>query len=264
MISIIYAINHIIYANCNFTNFRDEDDVEMKHNSIGFQTKSEFIYNELKEKIVNGDYKPNQRIIQAEVARAFGTSEIPVREAFQLLVSEGLLKNIPHSGAVVTGLNMEELEEIYVIRRALETLATKLAAENIGKRDLKLLELNNKKMEKAVEKKKYKTIIFLNREFHRIIYAACENRYLYKYIFELWDLSFRIPGVFAMIPEIADLSLAEHKEILQALENRDGTLAAELIDKHKEGLLCALRNYFKDNPTEKDIFTLEPQMRIAK
>lgn len=223
----------------------------MKFNSIGFQTKSEFIYKELREKIVNGSYKPNQRVIQAEVARAFGTSEIPVREAFQLLVSEGLLKNTPHAGAVVTGLNMEELEEIYVLRRVLETLATKLAAKNIGKKDLKLLELNNKQMEKAVEKKKYKTIISLNREFHRIIYAACKNRYLYNYIFELWDLSFRIPGVFAMIPETADLSLTEHKEIFQALKNRDGTLAAELIDKHKEGLLRALRNYFKANPTEK-------------
>ena len=74
---------------------------------------------------------------------------------------EGLLKNIPHAGAVVTGLNMEELEEIYVLRRVLETLATKLAAKNIGKADLKLLELNNNKMEKAVEKKKYKTIIAL-------------------------------------------------------------------------------------------------------
>jgi DNA-binding GntR family transcriptional regulator len=223
----------------------------MKFNSRGFQTKSEFIYKELREKIVNGSYKPNQRVIQAEVARAFGTSEIPVREAFQLLVSEGLLRNIPHAGAVVTGLNMEELEEIYVLRRVLETLATKLAAKNIGEKDLKLLELNNKQMEKAVEKKKYKTIISLNREFHRIIYAACKNRYLYSYIFELWDLSFRIPGVFAMIPETADLSLSEHKEIFQALKNRDGTLAAELIDKHKEGLLRALRNYFKANPTEK-------------
>ena len=62
-----------------------------------------------------------------------------------------------------------------------------------------------------------------------------------------------------MIPEIADLSLTEHKKILQALKNRDGTLAAELIDKHKEGLLRALRNYFKANPTEKEILSLEPQ-----
>jgi DNA-binding GntR family transcriptional regulator len=165
---------------------------------------------------------------------------------------------------VVTGLDMEELEEIYVLRRVLESFATKLAAKNIGKKDLRLLELNNEKMEKAVGKKQHKTIISLNREFHRIIYAACENRFLFKYIFELWDLSFRIPGVFAMIPKAAQLSLTEHREIFQALKNRDGALAAELIDKHKENLLSLLRNYFKTNPTEKEIPSSKLQKGIAK
>ena len=216
-----------------------------------YHTKSEIIYKELREDIVNGRYKPNQRIIIGEIAKTFGTSEIPVREAIQLLVSEGLLKSIPHVGPVVTRLDMEQMEEIYVIRTVLEGLAIRLAAENIGDKEIRFLEQNNSKMEKAVAKQKYKTISSLNKEFHRIIYAACKNRYLFKYIFELWDLSFRIPAVFALIPGIAHLSLAEHKEILEALKKRDGMRAEKLIAKHKENLLHALRDYFKDEPREK-------------
>jgi DNA-binding GntR family transcriptional regulator len=214
---------------------------------IKFLTKKEIVYAELKKNIINGKYKPNQRIKIASISRDFGISEIPVREAFQLLISEGFLRDIPHVGSVVTGLDMEEMEEIYVVRNALECLATRLSAEKITKQELKLLEANNRKMEKAVAKRDHETIIALNREFHKIIYFASRNRYLYKHIFELWDLSFRIPGVFAVIPGLVTLSLAEHKEILNALKKGDGNQAEELIGKHKKNLLRELRIYFKDN-----------------
>jgi len=211
-----------------------------------YQTKSEIIYEALKENIITGKYKPKQRLILSEIARDFGTSEIPVREALRLLISEGLLKNVPHVGAAVTDLNIEELEEIYVVRTVLEGLATRLASRNISEKELELLKKNNNRMEKAVASQEYGKIISLNREFHRIIYAACKNRYLYKSIFEFWDLSYRIPGVFALIPGIAPLSLSEHRDILKALKDGDGRRAEELISNHKENLLSALRDYCKD------------------
>lgn len=222
-----------------------------------YQTKSKIIYTELRKDIINGKYKPNQRIIIANISKEFGTSEIPVREAMQLLISEGLLKNIPHVGAIVAGLDMEEMEEIYVVRTVLEGLATRLATKKISEHELELLEENNRKMEKAVTKENYEAIISLNREFHQTIYAACKNRYLYKQIFELWDLSFRVPGVFAVIPGIATAHLADHKEILMALIKADGIRAEHLMEKHKKILLRALRIYFKDNQTEKESTLLE-------
>ena len=74
-----------------------------------YQTKSEIIYEALKKNIITGKYKPKHRLILSEIARDFGTSEIPVREALRLLISEGLLKNVPHVGAAVTDLDIEEL-----------------------------------------------------------------------------------------------------------------------------------------------------------
>ena len=98
-----------------------------------------------------------------------------------------------------------------------------------------------------------------------IIYGACKNRYLYKQIFELWDLSFRIPGVFAVIPGIATLSLREHRAILRALKKGDGAQAEHLIDKHKVNLIRALRIYFKDNQSDNESILLEfPRVKTKR
>jgi len=80
-----------------------------------FRTKSKIIYEELKQGILNGMYKPQQRIITAEVAKEFGASESPVREAIKQLESDGLIENTPYVGAVVTNFDMEDIEEIYEV-----------------------------------------------------------------------------------------------------------------------------------------------------
>ena len=60
-----------------------------------YQTKSEIIYQEIKEDIINGKYKPNERIVISDVAREFGASDIPVREAMRHLESDGLIQSKP-------------------------------------------------------------------------------------------------------------------------------------------------------------------------
>ncbi len=217
-----------------------------------FKTKNQIIYEALKEDIINGKYEPQQRIIISQVAKEFGASEIPVREAIKHLESDGLVQSTPYIGVAVTSFDMEDVAKIYQIRGVLEGLAAKLAAQNIKEKDLKLLGKQINAMQKAVNTKKYERLGLLNKELHRGIYSACGNQYLYKLIFELWDLSFRTRGVFALVPERAYQSLREHKEILKALEKRDGDLAAKLIVEQKEDSLSALLAYFKDHGTEDD------------
>ena len=217
-----------------------------------FRTKSDIIYRELKSDIVSGKYKPRQRIITSEVAKRFGFSESPVREALKRLESEGLIQNTPHVGAIVTSFDMEDVEKIYQVRTTLEGLATRMAAQNTEENDLKLLEKIIAKMEKAVRDKQYEKLGLLNKEFHSIIYSACGNEYLYKIIFELWDLSSRTPGVFALVPERAHRSLLEHKEIFNALKKRDGILAEKLIIEQKRNSLKALWFFIKKNEKERE------------
>jgi len=154
-----------------------------------YQTKSEIIYRALKEDIANGKYKPHQRIIASKVARRFGFSEIPVREALKQLESEGVVHSTPHVGAAVTGLELEDYEKLNQVRSTLEGLATRLAAERINGDDFRLLEKLLAKMEKVILEKKYEKIHPLDRDFHRVICEASGNEYLCKTIQDIWDLS---------------------------------------------------------------------------
>ena len=220
-----------------------------------FRTKSEIIYQELKRGILSGTYRPQQRIITSEVAKEFGASESPVREAIKQLESDGLIENTPYVGAVVTNFDMEDIEEIYEVRSVLEGLAARIAAQRIKENDIELLEQHVADMEKALHEEQYDSLGVLNKEFHRRIYSVCGNKYLFRVIFELWDLSSRTPAVFALVPERAHKSLLEHKEILTALRGRDGVLAERLIAEQKENSLSALRSYFQHDQMEKQEVT---------
>ena len=105
-----------------------------------FKTKSKIVYQALKADIIGGKYRPQQRIIASRLAREFGFSEIPVREALKQLESEGIIQNKPHAGAVVTSIELEDYEKLLQVRGVLEGLATRLAAEFIAEKDLKTLD----------------------------------------------------------------------------------------------------------------------------
>ena len=155
------------------------------------------------------------------------------------------MHNTPHVGAAVTGFEIEDYEKLLQVRSTLEGLATRLAAERMTGDDFAHLEKLLVKMEKVILEKKYEKIPPLDRDFHRIICEASGNEYLCKTIFDLWDLSFRNPGVFAFVPERARKSLPEHKRILNALKKRDGLLAEKLVLKQKENTRNAFQTIFQ-------------------
>jgi DNA-binding GntR family transcriptional regulator len=210
-----------------------------------FHTKSEIVYLALKQDIANGRYKPNQRIVASQVARRFGFSEIPVREALKQLESEGVVQNKPHVGATVTDFEIEDYEKILQVRSILEGLATRLAAEHMTEDHFKALEKVCAKMQRVIREKKYEKMPPLDRAFHKIIYEASGNEYLWKTISGYWDLSFWYPGVFAFVPERARNSLPEHNKILNALKKGDGALAEKLDQKQKENSRKAVQTFFK-------------------
>jgi DNA-binding GntR family transcriptional regulator len=227
-------------------NFRSELDMSVRE----FQTKNQIIYQDLKKAIIGGKFKPMERIVISEVARQFGSSEIPVREALKKLEADGLIHNKPYVGCTVTNLNLDELEEIYQVRSELEGLATRLAAQRIEDSDLKAIQSQIDEMEKVINKGHHEQVGRLNREFHKRIYSFCGNNFLLKTILELWDRTNRAQGVFALMPERSQQSLAEHRQILAALRKGNGKLAANLIVRQKEEVLKAMRRYLESQETE--------------
>jgi DNA-binding GntR family transcriptional regulator len=194
-----------------------------------YQTKSEIIYQEIKEDIINGKYKPNERIVISDVAREFGASDIPVREAMRHLESDGLIQSKPYVGAIVTNFDLADIRKIYQIRAVLEGLATRQAVDRIDKNGFKKLETILSKMMKAAGS----------------IYAASDNEYLIKVIFDLWDMSLRARAIFSFMPERAQAAVDEHANIVAALKKKDESLVDKLVIQHMNSHLRALQLFYE-------------------
>ena len=211
--------------------------------AIVSKTKNVAVYNKLRQSIIKGKLKPGQKVVMAELAKAFGLSETPVREAIRRLESEGYIDFTPHMGAIVTKIDEGELVEIYLIRIALEELATRLAIPHITDKDIEFLNKKNHEMEIAIQQNKYEILAGINKLFHLRIYKAAPFPRLYKMICDLWDTFERWPSVFSYVPERAAASMEEHKQIIHALRMRDMEQADRLIKEQKERTMEALQKY---------------------
>lgn len=207
------------------------------------KTKNMAVYRRLRQNIIKGKLKPGQKLVMADLAKGFGLSETPVREAIRRLESDGYVQFTPHTGAIVTRIDEGQLVEIYLIRTELEALAARLAGPSITERDIDFLVRKNEEMKAAALKENYEGIGALNKEFHLRIYKAAPFPRLYRMICDLWDTFQRWPSVFSYVPERALASVKEHQLIIQALQTRDQELTEELIKKQKERTMEALKKY---------------------
>lgn len=217
---------------------------------VAFKTKNAAVYEALREGIIDGKLKPGQKIIMSEVAKKFGLSEIPVREAIRRLESDGFVELTPHVGAVVSKIDERELVETYLIRIELEALATRLAAPHVTSHDIGFLEQKNREMKIAINKNMPEKLGRLNKEFHLRIYQAAPYPYLLKLISDLWEKVERTQSVFAYVPERAAASVVEHTKIITALRSKDTLLAENLIKQQKNRTMLALQRYSKNNESK--------------
>ena len=214
-----------------------------------FKTKTDVVREKLRQDIIDGKLKPGQRIVISDVAKDFGLSEIPVREAIRRLESERLVQFTPHVGAVVSTIDESEFLEIYLIRIELEVLATRLAVPHINEKALSRLNSIIQRAEIAIDEGKHEKLGSLNKEFHLAVYQAGPYPYLYRMILDLWEKFELSKSVFAYVPNRAVPSWNEHQQIVEAIKNKDVDHAAELVGKQKNRTMKALERFFKErNP----------------
>jgi DNA-binding GntR family transcriptional regulator len=211
--------------------------------TIASKTKNVAVYRKLRQSIIKGKLKPGQKLVMADLAKTFGLSETPVREAIRRLESDGYVHFTPHTGAVVTKIDEGKLVEIYLIRIELEALATRLASPHITDRDIEFLNKTNHGMETAIQQNKYENLGALNKDFHLRIYKAAPFPRLYKMICDLWDTFERWPSVFSYVPERAIASVEEHKKIIEALKIGDMEQSDRLMKEQKVRAMAALQKY---------------------
>jgi DNA-binding GntR family transcriptional regulator len=209
------------------------------------RTKQEFAYLTLRDAIMRCELLPSERLIIDDLARRLNVSIIPVREAIQVLQSEGLVVTVPHAGATVAPISRESIQDVFTVLEGLEVVASRIVAERADTGELNSLAALVDDMDKAVESKRYAPWAGLNTEFHLMIGALPGLpmlREMTERVLARWGRIRRyyFRGVLVARAEQAQL---EHRAILSAMRARDLPRLEQLMRQHNRGALDSYMKY---------------------
>lgn len=204
---------------------------------------AEQAYTLLRDAILSHTLPPGTRLSVPEIARQLDVSRSPAREAIIRIQYEGLADYLPHRGAVVSRIDLNNLAEIYTIREVLEGLAARLAAENADEHQLEQLEALWSAHAEAIDAADEARRVDLDGEFHREIRAAAGSLRLVESLDRLQGQIRLAMATTSRVGGGPPAALAEHRAILDALRSRDGaaaeTVAREHIRRLRENLQTA-------------------------
>jgi len=197
-----------------------------KPKRAGSQSRVDFVVETIRNGIRNGDYVPGQRLIEADLTKEYGISRGPFREAMSRLAGDGLVVMEPHKGVAVRKMSRQDLQELYDVRTVVESLAARLAANNIdqGRHRAQLKELKD-----SSDVMGYTS---LNDEFHELIVKMSGNRYLMELVNHLRVPIFRYQFHRFMDGSAKRDSIAEHEAIAAAILNGDAAAAERSMRRH--------------------------------
>lgn len=196
-------------------------------------TLSEKIANYLRDGIIAGNYVPGQRLIEADITNNLGISRGSLREAFRKLSAEGFIESIPNKGAIVRRFTQNEVQELFDIRTALETLAARLAARNIYNPKVRFaFKTAIECIWETSERSSGVSYLNENKVFHQAIANASGNTRLAELCRQM-----RLPLIMLQIsrtlePEVLHISNQEHRLIAEKILQGDEEGAASAIQAH--------------------------------
>lgn len=182
----------------------------------------------LASRIIAGEIEAGAKLRQDHIAEEFGTSHVPVREAFRRLEAQGLVVSEPRRGVRVSGFSLDEVREVAEMRASLEALALRNAAPHLTRAILDQAEEANRAGDRARDVEAWEEA---NRAFHRIILTPCGMPRLLKAIEDLHTASsrFLFSGWRAEWEAPTD---RDHRKILDALRAGETEMAATVLARH--------------------------------
>ncbi len=215
-----------------------------------FSTKADWVYQQLRRRILEGAYKPDDRLRLTGLAREFNMSEMPVREALRMLQHDGLIVINSHRGAAVANLSWSRAAEIVTVRTHLETLAVREAASRHNKTSLAALARILDRMDRHLAAGSAADFSAGNREFHRRLYEPGTNIVLKQEIEDLWDRVWRAraQSIFEVDRSRMASAQDEHRVILAALEGGDIEACVAAATRHREQTLKSWTRVVQSSP----------------
>lgn len=199
---------------------------------------SDQIRRELARRIIEGELKPGERLVEMRIAEEFASSQTPVREALRELEAMRLVESAPYKGTRVREVDERETAEAYAVRGALERLACETAAATLAgaPRETAALRALVEALREAAVAEDRDEYARINHEFHRSIVAASDNHIL----LQVWDsLSFEVRVRRTLVRQIGDWPSRAlwHNKVVDALEAGDAVEAGRLLEEHARSFI---------------------------
>jgi DNA-binding GntR family transcriptional regulator len=193
--------------------------------------KQERTYEILRDRIHSGAYPPKARLNIDALAREFGVSPIPVREALRRLEAQGWVQFKPNAGAIVSPVDATSWEQAMVALAILEGAATAEAQRHLRKSDFTRLRKIAATMESQDDPVRFGQ---LNRRLHQAIVARCGNAWLLDLLSQTRDRLDRVRStMFAYLPERTAEATREHARLIELLESGDPAEVERYARWHK-------------------------------
>jgi DNA-binding GntR family transcriptional regulator len=205
------------------------------------------VFDQLRLKIINGELKNGERLVEMDLAKKLGVSRTPVREAIQRLEGEGLVEILPRKHCLVKGITLEAINEIILIRSLLEPTAARVAARKITDEQLLKLKSYLEQSEMYFQQGRIDDLMKVHDLFHAEIIKTSGLTRLVNILENLHDYIVHFRYSFLSRPHLVERSIKEHFEIYEALCSRDQDRVEEVFIKHLSGIKDYKKVVMEDN-----------------
>ncbi len=204
-------------------------------NPVPQRTLGTEVAERLRGAIRNGTLPPGTRLIERELATRLGVSRIPIREAIQQLVEEGLVKKIPHRGTFVYAPSYDEFEEIASVRVVLERFVMERAIANWQPYHEARLRQIVQEMWRAASQGDRQRVFELDTQFHHFLWEIADHSILLEIVSSLRSRisRFLYEATVVLPPSELEMHVSGHEDqIIETLKSGDVAAAKEVITEH--------------------------------
>jgi DNA-binding GntR family transcriptional regulator len=209
---------------------------------IARPTLHDAIVARVRDMVIEGELAPGTRLHEGNLGKLLGVSRTPLREALKFLVSEGLLELSPGRGAVVRQFTAKDVHDSLIVLGSLEGLAGRLACANATDAEIREVRQLHDRMMDMYEKRDRLPYFKLNQAVHSAILRLTKNEALVSVHGVLQARLKRIRYIGNEGPEKWAGAVADHEEIISALEARDAERLSTILTSHMEKTWERVRN----------------------
>jgi DNA-binding GntR family transcriptional regulator len=199
------------------------------------RTMAEYALEQLREAIILGELPAGTPLRLDELARSFGMSISPIREAVRQLEALGLAKHVPHQGARVLDFDVEELRDLFQVRLALESLAVRRAAERFTDAEAAAARRHLERFDEMRAEGDVRETMRAHTDFHFTLYDASQSPWLVALIRPAWDRAERFrPALLTSQDGPQERHRGYDQALLDACTAHDPEAAAAVLHDHLE------------------------------